>query len=450
MYKRLSAVMFPVLLVALIGAVLWGYQVNQEKNSILIKAENQYQRAFHDLSFHIDKLHTELGNTLALNKTSHASQRKGLVNVWRLTSQAQNEINQLPLTLLPFNKTEEFLSNISNFSYRVAVRDLTNEPLNDDELKTLGALYEHSKQISSDLRDVQSKVIVNNLRWMDVEVALASEKKALDNTIVDGFQTVDKKVSEYEEVNWGPSMAGMFEKRSFMALAGHEVTEDEIKHKAAQMLGGQPVTDERVVENGNGTEYNSFSYSARKQNGGEVMMDFTKKGGELIWLMEPRNVGQPTIGPEQARAAAQSFLDTRGYPNMTPVSYDSYENVASLIFASVHQNVIVYPEKVTVKVALDNGEVTGFQASDYIFERKQRDISAPALSASEAKRALNGNFQTDGETLAIIKNDIDKEVLCYQFTGRINGSMYRIYINGETGVEEKIEPLKQADAQAAS
>ena len=41
MYRRLSAVMFPIVTLLLIGTVIWGYQVNQEKNSILIKAENQ-------------------------------------------------------------------------------------------------------------------------------------------------------------------------------------------------------------------------------------------------------------------------------------------------------------------------------------------------------------------------------------------------------------------------
>lgn len=450
MYRRLSAIMFPIMTVLLIGAVLWGYQVNQEKNSILIKAENQYQRAFHDLSYHVDKLHTELGNTLALNSASYASQRKGLVNVWRLTSQAQNEINQLPLTLLPFNKTEELLSNISNFSYRAAVRDLTNEPLNEEEMKTLTALYEHSKEIANDLRDVQSKVIASSLRWMDVESALASEQKMLDNTIIDGFQTVDKKVSEYEELNWGPSMSAMFEKRTYTALSGNETTEEEVRQKAEQLMNGRPLTDVRVVENGNGTEYNSYSLSAKNETGSEVAMDFTKKGGQLIWFMDSRAIGEANVNPDQARQSAQSYLDAHDYKGLTPVSYDAYQNVANLTFAAKQDDVVVYPDKVTVKVALDNAEVIGLQAADYIFEHKKRELKRPTMSLEQAKKSLNSNFQSSGDSLALIKNDIDQEVLCYQFTGRVNGSLYRIYIDGDTGQEVKVEQLKQTDAQVSS
>lgn len=451
MYRRLSGIMFPIVTLLLAGAVLWGYQVNQEKNSILLKAENQYQRAFHDLSYHVDQLQRELGNTLAINSTSHASQRRGLVNVWRLTSEARNEINQLPLTLMPFNKTEEFLSNIANFSYRVSVRDLTKEPLSPDEMKSMTALYDRSKEISSELRGVQSQVIANNLRWMDVEVALATEEKALDNTIIDGFQTVDKKVSEYEDLNWGPSMAGIFEKRSFQALAGADVSAEDVKQKAAKFLGISDPSTVQVVENGNGIEYSSFSVTAKKPNTqDEVTIDYTKKGGEMIWFMSPKTVNERNLDTEKAREAAQQFLEAHGYASMAPVSYDEYQNVANITFAGQRDNMIVYPEKVTVMVALDNGEVTGLQAADYLFEHKAREIKPPSLTMEQAKKSLNPSLQVSNETLAVIKNEIDKEVLCYQFSGTINGSNYRIFLNADTGSEEKVEELKPVDADVSA
>lgn len=221
MYKRLTAVLFPIAALMLIGALVWGYQENQEKNAILIKAENQYQRAFHDLSYHVEQLHGEIGNTLAVNSASNAMHRKGLVNVWRLTSEAQNEINQLPLTLLPFNKAEDFLSRISNFSYQASMRNLDKEPLTKEEMKNLKTLYTNSADISKMLQGVQSKVIGKNLRWMDVETAMATDENMEDNTIIDGFKTVDKKVGEYPELNWGPSVASIYDKRSVKMLGGN-------------------------------------------------------------------------------------------------------------------------------------------------------------------------------------------------------------------------------------
>jgi len=41
------------------------------------------------------------------------------------------------------------------------------------------------------LQKLQKQVLEKNLRWMDVELALASEDKKMDNTIIDGFRRVD-------------------------------------------------------------------------------------------------------------------------------------------------------------------------------------------------------------------------------------------------------------------
>ncbi|MFD0711130.1 germination protein YpeB [Paenibacillus sp. GCM10027626] len=441
MYQRLSAILFPVMTLFFAGSLYWGYQEHQEKNSILIKAENQYQRAFHDLSYHVQKLHSELGNTLAVGQASHGYQRKGLVNVWRLTSQAQNEINQLPLSLMPFNRTEEFLSKISSFAYKASVRDLTKEPLNANEMKTLKSLYANADQISKDLLGVQSKVLASNLRWMDVELALASEKSTRDNSIIDGFKLVDKKVGEYPELDWGPSVSSMYQKRTLKMLGGPKKSPQEIKALAAQFAG----VDEqavRVVENGKGTEY--ATYSATVEQGKDkhpVQMDFTQDGGHLIYYMNSRAVNDHKVGYKQAEQQATAFLKHRGYQNMVPAVYDEYNKIATFTYVASQDGVLIYPEKITVKIALDNGEAVGLQAADYIHEHHERNLPKPAISVEEARKSLNPDLKQTSERLAVILNDENKEVLCHEFTGSINGGTYRIYINAATGTEEAIEKL---------
>lgn len=451
MYRRLSMVLFPIMTLAFIGTAVWGYQENQEKNAMLIKAENQYQRAFHELSYHVEQLQSELGKTIAANSASSDYYRRGLTNVWRITSQAQNEINQLPLTLLPFNKTEELLSNIANFSYRTAVRDLVKKPLTVEEQKTLSTLYNHTSEINKELQGVQEKVLVNSLRWMDVETALATEQKQLDNTIVDGFMTVDKKVSEYEELDWGPSMASIFQKRSLNSLPGMELTPEEAKQKALEFLRlPQGTTELQIVENGPGTEFSSYSATGKNPYSGQDMqVDLSKKGGHVIYYMSSRDVTERNVDLKGAQEAASDYLKVHGYENMVPVNFDEYNHSAAFTFVNKQKDVLVYPEKLVVKVALDNAEVTGLQASDYIYEHKEREFPKPALSMEEAKKDVNPSFQMEGESMAWIKNDLDQEVLCYEFAGRMNGSRYRMYINADTGLEEKIEAFKDPQQDGA-
>ncbi|MDQ8735481.1 germination protein YpeB [Paenibacillus sp. LHD-38] len=449
MYHRLSSILFPIMSLLFIGAIYWGYQEHQEKNSILIKAENQYQRAFHDLTYHVEQLHQQLGTTLAVNSTSQSYHRKGLVNVWRLTSEAQNEINQLPLTLLPFNEAEDFLSRIANFAYKTAVRDLTKQPLTQDEFKTMKTLYANSEQISNELIGMQKEVLANNLRWMDVEIALASEKSNNDNTIVDGFKTVDKKVSEYPEINWGPSVSSMYQKRTIKMLGGKMVTAEDIKKLAAKFTQN-PKADIRVVENAKGTEYASFSATVNEGKDKKLQMDFTQKGGQLIWFMNSRDIGEKKVDLEKAKASADSFLDKHGFSGMKAISYDLHNNMGAFTYVSVQSGVLIYPDKLTVKVALDNGQTVGLQANDYVYEHHKRKLPSPILTKADAKKALNPEMKVQSEQLALIDNDLGEEVLCYEYTGKINGSLYRIYVNSETGLEESIEEMSPYDSKAAS
>jgi spore germination protein len=441
MYKRMSAILFPIVFLALVGAGIWGYQVNQEKNAILIKAENQYQRAFHDLSFHMDKLHNELGNALAVNSTSQDFYKKGLVNVWRISSQAQNEINQLPLALLPFNETEKFLNHISQFSYRTAVRDLGEKPITQAEKSTLMTLYERSKSINDQLLGVQNKVLAKNLRWMDVETALATQRNIGDNSIVDGFRSVDRQVSGSQEMDWGPSMAGLIHKKKLHMLSGKNLTAEEIKLKAAQFLGFKDGSSLQVVENGAGTEANTYSVTQQNQADG-FQMDLTKKDGHVIYFMAPHPSGGKILDAAGARESAMEFLNQHGYQQMRAINYDEYQNVASIIFARVQNNVILYPEKVTVQVALSNGEIVGFQAEDYLLEHKTRKLNAPKITQEQAKRELDSKFKLNSHSLVLIKNDLNEDVLCHQFIGRVNGNSYRIYINADTGFEENVEVIR--------
>ncbi|MFU1794808.1 germination protein YpeB [Paenibacillus azoreducens] len=451
MYKRLSAVLFPIVTLLLIGALVWGYQENQEKNSVLIKAENQYQRAFHNLSYHMDRLHSELGNTLAVSSTSNAMHRKGLINVWRLTSEAQNEINQLPLSMLPFNKTEDFLSRISNFSYQTSMRNLDKEPLSKEEMKNLKTLYKNSADITKDLQAVQSKVIANRLRWMDVESAMASEEKAMDNTIIDGFKTVDKRVGEYPELNWGPAVSSIYDKRSVKKLSGTPVSKEEIKHKAIKFADAGPHATVHVTENGKGTDWESYTATVKsKHHPAVVSMDFTKKGGLLIGYHDNREIGKKSVTIEQARAKADQFLIKKGFKDMTPVTADQYGNMGNLTYVSKQDGVLIYPEKLTVRVGLDNGEVTGFQASDYAYEHKgKRQLPKPKMEMAAVRKKLNPEFKETYSRKALIKDDTGKEVLCYEFGGNINGSRYRLYMDASDGSEKIVQELKTSDHQTA-
>ncbi|MCF6093517.1 germination protein YpeB [Microaerobacter geothermalis] len=447
MYKWISGILLPVLLVALVAVGFWGYQENQEKNSILIKAENQYQRAFHDLNYHMDKLTDEIGRTLAVN--SRKMTTECLTNIWRLAYAAQSDVGQLPLTLMPFNKTEEFLAKIADFSYQTALRDLEKRPLSQEEKATLSTLYSSAKKIRKELNGVQTKVIDKQLRWMDVETALATEDKQMDNTIIDGFKTVDKQVQEYHDIDWGATVSNLEtrKKERIKNIKGKEITAEQAKEKAYSYLGLPKGSVLKVSENKEGLEYKSYSISLdNPKSKQDIKMDVTKTGGHVIWFLNNRDVAQPKIDLEQARVKADQFLKRHGYPPMESIKMNQYDNLGLFTFVYKQGNVFVYPDAITVKVALDKGEVIGLNAEEYLLSHTKREIPRPALSENEARSKVNGNVKVQESRLVLIESDGGKEVLTYEFLTTLNDETYRIYINALTGEEEEVEKLKEEEA----
>ncbi|MGG0284567.1 germination protein YpeB [Peribacillus butanolivorans] len=436
-----------LLVVVVAGTAFWGYQEHKEKNAILINAENTYQRAFHDLSYQVDILHDKVGSTLAMN--SRYSLSPALTDVWRITSEAQSDVGQLPLTLLPFNKTEEFLSKIADFSYKTAVRDLEKEPLNDKEYSTLQSLYAQAGDIQDELRKVQYLVLKNNLRWMDVEMALASGKENSDNTIIDGLKTVEKKVSGYGETNeMNPTFTSVQQKEeNYKNLEGKVYTKEEA---VAVAKGYAHIKNENlkvnVEENGKGSDYGFYSVSILdKDTDNEVNMDLTKKGGYPIWYINNRDVNKTNIDLNQAYTKAADFLKEHDFSSLELFESAQYDNIALLNFVTSIDGVKVYPDSVKVKIALDDGSVIGFSADEFLKSHKVREIGNPKISEEEAKKKINLNVKIMDQGKALIINDIGEEVLCYEFLGTIKEDTYRIFINADNGQEEKVEKLKNSE-----
>ncbi|QRG69884.1 germination protein YpeB [Brevibacillus choshinensis] len=440
-YGATARILFPVALVALVGAGMWGYQEHNEKNSVLIKAENSYQRAFHDLTYHVDKLHDELGKALVVN--SRRQMTPTLTSVWRLAYAAQADVGQLPLTLMPFNKTEEMLSRVADFSYRVAVRDLSKEPLTEKEYGTLKSLHKHSAEIQDELRKVQTNVLDKQLRWMDVESALASDDKKSDNTIVDGFQTIEKKVQEYPDLDWGVGIQSLDKKKQqrIKGIDGKNTSKEEAQRAALDFLGDKAKgAHVEVDENGKGQEYSAYSVRVLSPDKKQAInLDVTKRGGKVVWMMNERQVGEEKLDMKQAEEHGRKFLKDHGYDGMEVTETDSYERSAVFTFAPMQDGVRIYPDSVSVEVALDNGEVTAFNSTEYLFNHKKRMLSKPRLTKEEARKKVNPSVKVTSERLALIEGKNDgKEVLAWEMAGSFEGNAYMIYINALTGEEEEV------------
>ncbi|WP_027723747.1 germination protein YpeB [Tuberibacillus calidus] len=430
-------VIIGVLAVALVAVGIWGYKEHQDKNAVLIHAENNYQQAYHNLTYYVDQIHDHLGTALAASSMDMA--RPELSEVWRLSSLARGDIGQLPLTLLPFNQTAEFLSNLGKFSFQTAVR--SDQKISGEQYQQLEALYRQSDKIENDLRDVQKKIADQNMRWMDVEMALASQKQPMDNQIIDGLRTVNKKVEGFDN-KWDPAVtrSSLDELSKLNHLSGKPVSESEAAKKLKAFVGIKNGSAE-VQKIGKGANYKGYTVTVNDpKTHHTVVASITEKGGHVIWFFKERPVSARRYSLYRGDLLAKEFLKTHGYPKMDLVKSDQYDNVGVYTYVRLFDAVRDYPSSVRIKVALDNGEILGFDQREYLVHMSDQKIDLkPKLTSREAKKELNKNMKVQEEHLAIYENELEQNVLCYEYIATKGNDTYRILVNANTGKQEKVE-----------
>ena len=114
------------------------------------------------------------------------------------------------------------------------------------------------------------------------------------------------------------------------------------------------------------------------------------------------------------------------------------ENIITINYLYVQDDILVYPDLIKVKVALDNGEILGVETNGYLNSHFVRQDIVPTISKEVAKASLNTRLDIQSEGLAIIPTEWKTEILCYEFKGKIDETEFLVYINAENGREENI------------
>lgn len=438
--QRKTMIVIGIILgLALIGTTVWGFQERKGKNELYQRAENHYQRAFHTLSFHVDQLEDELGKTLALDSKRELS--TSLINAWRLSYAAQEDISQLPLTDVPFDDVEGFLSQTGTFAYQTSVRDLNKAPLSEAEYAKLTTLYKRAGQIQDRIMEVQSKMLQNPLRWMDAEEALDQSRK---NQIVDGVRGVNQMVKSYPDIDFGRTVnnAEVSKREKIAKLKGKEVSASGAKNAAKDFLGLHS-TENLSVERNNGGDYKTYSVHYRDPNGVHKDLDVTVIGGHVVWMVGDRNVRTRKLDVTEAAVKGKQFLERIKEKNMVANSYSEAGNTVTVTYINREKGIYIYPETVAVKIALDNGEILGYDGDEFLFNQISLSQTRPIITLEQAKKQINPHLHIRTTRLAVIYNKEGEKKLCYEIVGFLSkGDEYRLFIDANTGKEELIEKIK--------
>ena len=223
-------------------------------------------------------------------------------------------------------------------------------------------------------------------------------------------------------------------------LTGEEIDEDKAKQIAEEFIGKDKIKEinsNGVSENANIPSYD-FAVKTENNNDTNLWISVSRKGGHVVFMNYNRNVDVEVITTEKANELGKEFLNTRGISNMKETYYMKQDGIVTINYAYMQNDVIMYPDLIKLKVALDNGEILGIETTGYLNSHTERTLEEVQISKEKAKESLNKELEILSEGLAVIPTKYQTEVLCWEFKGKVEDREFLVYINATTGREEDI------------
>jgi len=432
---------------AVTGFAYWGYGQSKDKKQLLTYLNNRNQMAYFQLTDHVENIESMLSKSLVSN--SPKQRMVLLADIWQHAYSAQANLAQIPIAGQSVTRTLSFLTQTGDFAWSMAKKYARGGAApTSDEFKKLNELHTQAGFLAVELQNIVRSAVDGQLTFGELK---AASDKALKNQafVPSGLTKIEKNMQNFPTLIYDGPFSDHIYNRTPRGLTGAKINQNQAKDIAI-----------RFAESGSKNNYNvdradnvkgiipAFRITLNPTNKEVpvVVVDVSEKGGHILSMLNTRRVNTPKISHQSAIRAAADFLDNQKFAGLIPTYMIEQHNTGIVIFEYWQDGVLIYPDLMKVKVALDNGEIVGFEGTSFVMNHHDRKLEKPELSEKEALAKVNPQLKIESKRLAVIPLETLQEVLAYEFRGDLNGDTFIVYINAITGEEERI--LKVIDTKS--
>ncbi len=401
--------------------------------------DNGYRQAFTELTAAAGELDA------ALEKVTYATTPALFATLcaqaYATAQAAQSALGELPYGNVELEQTAAFFAKAGDYAMAMARGTNGEGVCTDENRETLRGLAAAAGELSATLQALQLQLDGGALHPEDVAAVEARLAAAAEDggqiTGGSAFQTVEADFPQVPTLIYDGPFSEHLSSRTPQMLEGlPQVTEEEARRAAAAFAGLRAEVFTPTSDGAGNLPAWGFSALA---DGGELYVEITKQGGQVLQMLSSRPVGEAALSRKEGVEQAAAFLDAHGYQDMAPSYFLEGDGILTVHFAPVLDGVYCYPDLVKVGVALDNGDVVSFEAHGYLMKHGAREPAAPAVSADEAAERVDSSLTILSRQLALIPTGGEYEVLCHEFKCQnADGGHVLVYVNAATGQQERI------------
>lgn len=439
--RRLSdRKMYSIVLVVIGAIAAWGLYQYKHGADLRQELDNQYNRSFYDMVGYVNNVDNLL--TKALVTSTPEKTAAILQEAWRQSNLAQENLGQLPVSQPVLANTSKFLTQVGDLAYSLNNQNMQGKALSEQQYKTVEQLHGFAGSLSNSLNEFQGQLSGGRIKWNELaDKGTPLFQKTSQELPGKQFENIDKTFQEYPTLIYDGPFSDHLVTAEPRGVTGNDVNSEQAKESVTRFFGAdkiKTITDTNKNDTG---PIKTYSYTVTLKDAPEEQkanIEVTQKGGHIFWMLYNRPVPKEAMNIDQAKAAGRKFLEDRGYKGMVDTYFLKEDNTATINYAYSQDNVTIYPDLIKLKIALDNGEIVGFEGKGYLSAHTTRTIPKPKITEEEARKKINPRVQVLSSGMAMIPTNYKTEIFTYEFKGKLNDSDFLVYINAETGVEEDI------------
>ncbi len=420
-------ILFSIAAVAILFARNFILMKENARQKILIR--NNYTRALEDLAAAADNINSTLEKQLYSGTPKQQSELAD--KLFSEASAAKAAMLQLPLQELQLENTYKYLSQVGNYSRALAKKTSSGKVLTREEYNNLKRLHEYSKSMCDKIWEIEENVSEGETDIEDVS------GKSENNTpsITEGFTEFEEGFTSYPTLIYdGPFSDHIMQKEPQLTKGKEKVTKDAALQRCSSML--KLSSNDLTLSEETEGKLPAYVFNDKDNT---LSCAVTRYGGMVSYFLKSRNPDEKKLDMKEAVASAEKFLSENGYSNMKVTYYERISNTCTVNFAYEIDGITCYTDLIKVSVAMDNGEIIGFDASGYIVNHKRREFPEKVVSKLSCEDKLSPYLECYDEGKALIPTEGGGEAYCYEYKCKAdNNRNVLVYFNAETGDEEQI------------
>ncbi|MBE5746296.1 MAG: hypothetical protein E7359_03310 [Clostridiales bacterium] len=426
--KTRQVVALVVVFSILVGLLTVGF-VTTTNNLANVSGNLQsvYERNLYELVSDVNDIEVTLSKSLVSNDSTQL--KKLYYKLYEQCNLGQSNLSRLPVNHESILQTTKFINQMGGFSYYLFDKLNNGESLSEADLSSLNELYVMCVSIQQILNEYAYQ-IQNNYN-------ILKDANLKDGQINTTFTSMQETGLEYPTLIYDGPFSDSVMYPEIKGLTKEEWNLEQVSNMLEELFKDYDVKRIDYKDETQGT-ISTFNFNMTLNNGHEYYLQVAKRGGIILTISSYQKSTADNLELTECEQKAEDFAKMLELENIKAVWSTKLNNIAYINLCTVINDTIVYPEMIKVKISCETGEIMGWEARSYAYNKEERNNTMPSQTASSAREKISKLLTIETEKKAIIPLEYNKQILCYEFKCTYNNYIYYVYINADTLKQENI------------